>query len=224
MKELSALCRKLNYSFNNQKLLEEALTHRSVNSVNNERLEFLGDSLLNFIIAGELFLRHSSATEGELSRQRANLVKGETLADLAQEFNLGEYLRLGIGELKSGGFNRKSILANALEAIIGAIYLDSNIEQCQECVVSWYATRLERYSSIGSLKDAKTRLQEYLQAQKLSLPEYEILETEGDAHEQIFHVKCTVHGLSHTTQGSGTTRRSAEQEAAEKFLEILGIM
>jgi ribonuclease-3 len=222
MRPLDALMRKLNYQFNNIDFLQAALTHRSVRGQNNERLEFLGDSLLNFIIASQLYDNFKDAREGDLSRLRALLVKGETLAQIAQEFSLGDFLRLGPGELKSGGFTRKSILADALEAIIGAIYLDSNFETCRECVLNWFETRIKDIR-VSAQKDPKTRLQEYLQSRHLPLPKYEILSIEGEAHAQVFHLECRVPGLSFVTQSAGENRRTAEQLAAEKYLQLLKI-
>lgn len=223
LKKLDKLARKLGYTFKDNALLEAALSHRSVGNQNYERLEFLGDSILNFVIAAELFRRYPKAKEGELSRLRASLVNGEALAELANEFDLGQYLRLGPGELKSGGSHRASILADAIEAIIGAIYLDSDLSTCQQQIVSWFASRLENISAWVVPKDPKTRLQEYLQAHKLSLPEYEILSVEGEAHAQTFHVQCSVAGLLQVAQGEGSSRRKAEQEAAKKMLEILRV-
>lgn len=222
MHSIEALLRKLDYKFKNLDLLTAALTHRSVRGLNNERLEFLGDSLLNFIIAEQLYKNFLVAEEGELSRLRALLVKGETLAEIAQEFKLGDYLRLGPGELKSGGFTRKSILADAFEAIIGAIYLDSDFPTACKCVLRFFESRIKKVHLITK-KDPKTRLQEYLQAKHLSLPRYEILSIEGEAHAQLFHIECRVSGLSYVTTSVGSTRRKAEQLAAEKFLELLNI-
>ncbi|MBA2654319.1 MAG: ribonuclease III [Gammaproteobacteria bacterium] len=222
MRSADQLMRKLNYEFKHKDLLLAALTHRSVRSENNERLEFLGDSLLNFIIAEQLYRNFTSAKEGDLSRLRATLVKGETLAEIAQEFELGDFLRLGPGELKSGGFLRKSILADAFEAIIGAIYLDSNYETCQGRVLSWFESRINEIH-LSIQKDPKTRLQEYLQAKHLPLPCYEILAIEGEAHAQLFHIECRVSGLAYVTSSIGPSRRKAEQLAAEKFLELLRI-
>ena len=219
--KLEKLSQKLGYTFKDQSLLEAALSHRSIGNQNYERLEFLGDSILNFVIAAELFFRYPKAKEGELSRLRANLVNGETLAILAREYKIGDYLRLGIGELKSGGFQRQSILADAMEAIIGAIYLDSDVITCQRQIQNWFASRLDNITSLSVLKDSKTQLQEYLQAQKLSLPEYKILSIEGEAHAQTFHIECRVTGLDYTTAGIGSSRRKAEQQAAQKLLEYL---
>lgn len=203
-------------------LLQAALTHRSVKGKNNERLEFLGDSILNFIIAAALYEKCPHAKEGELSRLRANLVNGEMLAEIAQEFELGQYLQLGPGELKSGGARRKSILADAFEAIIGAIYLDSNMLQCQEHVLSWYRSRLADFSQWETSKDPKTRLQEFLQGRKLPLPIYSVILIEGKAHHQHFKISCQVEGFSHITEGYGSSRRSAEQIAAQAYLDLLG--
>lgn len=214
------LCEKLGYTFANSNLLEDALSHRSFHGKNNERLEFLGDSTLNFVIASALFKKYPDAREGELSRLRASLVKGETLAQLAQEFSLGDYLRLGPGELKSGGLNL-SILADAMEAVIGAIYMDAGIKVCEERILAWYANRFEEWQELPELKDPKTLLQEYLQAHKLPLPQYIIAKTEGAAHKQVFHIECVVAGLPYHTVGVGSNRRRAEQEAAQKFLELL---
>jgi ribonuclease-3 len=216
------LLHKLNYAFKNIDLLKAALTHRSIRGQNNERLEFLGDSLLNFIIAEQLYKTFLSAEEGDLSRLRAILVKGDTLAEIAQEFCLGDYLRLGPGELKSGGFLRKSILADAFEAVIGAIYLDSDFETCREHVLSWFASRIKEVH-LAIQKDPKTRLQEYLQSRHLPLPKYEILAIEGEAHAQLFHIECRVLGLSYATTSVGSSRRKAEQLAAEKYLELLNL-
>lgn len=222
MKEkLEKFSQKLGYAFKNILLLEAALSHRSIGNQNNERLEFLGDSILNFVIAAELFNRYPKAREGELSRLRANLVNGEALAVLAHEFKVGDYLRLGAGELKSGGFRRQSILADAMEAIIGAIYLDTDLETCRQHILQWYAPLLEKVPTLNALKDPKTQLQEYLQAHKLPLPAYEILKIEGEAHAQTFYVECSVSGLSQITSGVGNNRRKAEQEAAKKLLELI---
>lgn len=212
--------KRLGYTFVNKELLKAALTHRSIRGKNNERLEFLGDALLNFIIASELYQTYATAKEGELSRRRANLVNGEILADIAKDINLGDFLYLGTSELKSGGGSRKSILANALEAIIGAIYLDGGIETCKSCLLEWYSERL-KHSLKSNLKDPKSELQEYLQAQKLPLPDYYILKTEGEAHNCIFYVECRVAHLPFMAQGSGTSRRRAEQAAATHFLSLL---
>lgn len=218
--DIEQLEKQLGYVFVDKKLLKMALTHRSARGKNNERLEFLGDGLLNFVVAAELYQNYAMAKEGELSRRRANLVNGEVLADIAKELNLGDFLYLGVSELKNGGTSRKSILANALEAIIGAIYLDSGIEACQECLLNWYGKRL-KHTLKSNLKDPKSVLQELLQAKKLPVPDYYILKTEGKAHSCVFYVACRVAHLPFMGEGSGTSRRSAEQAAATHFLGLL---
>lgn len=209
---------RLGYEFKDKELLQLALTHRSVSGKNNERLEFLGDSLLNFIIAEALCRLHPDLKEGELSRLRANLVNGTTLAQLAREFQLGECLILGVGELRSGGFQRDSILADTLEAIIAAIYLDSDLNTCRERLLAWYEKRLLDRPSLEKLKDPKTLLQEYLQSHQMALPVYTILAIEGEAHAQTFFVQCQVPGFDIITKSADTTRRKAEQKAAQEFL------
>ncbi len=223
MKEsLTRLCIKLDYDFNSAELLNTALTHRSVGSRNNERLEFLGDSVLSFVISTELYRRFPDADEGSLSRLRASLVKGETLARIARELELGDYLNLGSGELKSGGYRRESILADALEAIFGAVYLDSGIERVWMLILHLYGGLIEsKTSSAGSLKDPKTRLQELLQARRRPLPIYSVVSMEGEAHAQTFVVRCDVEGLADPSVGSGASRRRAEQAAAEQALKLL---
>jgi len=219
--KLSSLYHHLGYVFQKQTLITAALSHRSVGNKNNERLEFLGDSALNFIISAELYRRFPTAKEGELSRLRASLVKGETLAQLAKEFSLGDYIRLGPGELKSGGFRRASILADALEAIVGAIYLDAGFVVCEQCVLRWFSERLEasHFAVIG--KDPKTQLQEYLQSRHLPLPVYKILAVEGQAHAQTFYVECRVDALQKVTLGVANNRRKAEQIAAKLLFEAI---
>lgn len=212
--ELSVLSRQLEYTFNNVSLLEEALTHRSVGSHNNERLEFLGDGILNFVIADELFRSHPELREGDLSRLRASLVNGEMLADIARELNLGDYLTLGSGELKSGGFRRSSILADAVESILGAVYCDSDFANCRELILRLYKEKLNNLPHIDSLKDPKTQLQELLQSRQYSLPVYEVLSVSGKAHSQIFHIECRIDQLDCVTKGKGGSRRKAEQVAA----------
>lgn len=219
MKRYEALCRKLKYDFHNKKYITQALTHCSAGDINYERLEFLGDSILNFIISKALFKKFSELSEGELSRLRANLVKGSTLAEIAKEFGVGDALFLGQGELKTGGFRRASILADALEAIICAIYLDSGIEQCEEVVLRLYEQRLIDPSLKQNLKDAKTRLQEYLQAHQYSLPIYTLEKVTGVEHEQVFHVTCNVEELKLSASAKATTRRNAEQLTAKKILQ-----
>ncbi len=219
---LASLTKKIGYQFKDENLLIAALSHRSATGRSNERLEFLGDSVLNFIIASKLFDNCPKAQEGELSRLRANLVKGETLAALAQEFELGHYLRLGLGELKSGGAWRQSILADALEAIIGAIYLDGGFAVCQSLVLNWYESRLlEITQQKVQAKDAKTMLQEYLQARRLPLPTYTVVGLQGAMHEQIFTVSCQVTNVPLIASGTGTSRRRAEQQAANDYLKMV---
>ena len=215
----SKLERQLGYGFQQPQLLEEALTHRSAAGRNNERLEFLGDSVLNCVIAAELYHRYPKADEGDLSRLRATLVKEETLAGLARELNLGDCLHLGSGELKSGGFRRPSILADALEAIFGAVWLDGDFETCRQLILTLYRQALEALPAVQNLKDAKTRLQEHLQAAQCPLPVYHILEVSGEAHAQRFTVECQAGGIR--TTATGTSRRRAEQEAARRALEAL---
>lgn len=217
----SKLQRSIGYQFQNSELLNQALTHRSMGGRHNERLEFLGDSLLGMIIADALYHQFPKAAEGDLSRMRATLVRGQTLAELARAFNLGEYLRLGPGELKSGGFRRESILADATEAIIGAVYLDADMESCRELVLSWYQQRLATIQPGVSQKDPKTQLQEWLQGRHLPLPEYEVVEVTGQAHNQSFVMSCKVEGQDQLITGRGTSRRKAEQDAAHKALERL---
>jgi len=220
MLELKKLCEKLGYEFQNIDLLRQALCHRSIGKPSNERLEFLGDAILSFVMADELFHRHPDLDEGALSRLRSNLVNGELLAQLAREMELGQYIYFGVGESKSGGGERPSILANTVEAIIGAIYLDSNLEECRKRVLQWYWMRLEE-PSIISYKDPKTNLQEFIQSKKMPLPIYKVLKIDGAAHSQIFHIECKVQGVDYFPVGEGSTKRKAEQNAANLLLEYL---
>ncbi|MFM2485754.1 ribonuclease III [Celerinatantimonas yamalensis] len=217
--ETGRLQRSLGYVFKEQHLLEQALTHRSANSVHNERLEFLGDAILSWVIADALYRQFPTSPEGDLSRMRATLVKGKTLAEFGREFELGEYLKLGPGELKSGGYRRESILADAVEALIGAIYLDSGSAVIQPLLLQWYEPRLSQIRPGNDQKDPKTRLQEFLQGQKKSLPDYEVVLVKGEAHNQQFTVSCKIDLLDHPVEGTGTSRRKAEQEAARRVLE-----
>lgn len=212
----------LGYRFTRRELLETALTHRSFSKTNNERLEFLGDSVLNFVVAHLLFERFPTADEGQLSRLRAHLVKGAALAVLARQFHLGEYLHLGPGERKSGGFRRDSILAGALEAVIGAVYLDGGFAVVRPLVDAIYRERLSSLTLDKGFKDPKTRLQEFLQGRGMSLPEYRVLSMGGDAHNQLFQVECRIADAKILTRGGGGNRRTAEQEAALKALALLG--
>lgn len=221
MADMARLQVVLGYQFGDQELLGLALTHCSAGGQNNERLEFLGDSILNHIIAEALYRRFPSASEGEMSRMRASLVKGETLAEVAVELQLGDALRLGAGERKSGGHRRGSILSDALEAVVGAILLDSDVEQCRRCVLAWFAPRMQQLALGASDKDAKTRLQEFLQGRSNPLPEYDLLSVQGDDHEQQFHVACRLTKPFLVVEGKGSSRRKAEQDAANAALERL---
>jgi ribonuclease-3 len=215
------LLRALNYRFQDAALVEQALTHRSVGHHNNERLEFLGDAILGCIIAEELYRRFSEASEGDLTRLRATLVKGDTLAEIGKGLALGDYIRLGSGELKSGGFRRGSILACGVEALIGAVYLDGGFAAAKKLVLDLYKERLESVSPEDELKDPKTRLQEFLQSRKLPLPRYDLIKVEGEAHSQTFYIECVAETLKEPIPGTGNSRRKAEQNAAKKVLKIL---
>ncbi|HEB78424.1 MAG TPA: ribonuclease III [Methylothermaceae bacterium] len=219
--DLKRLCRQLSLQFHDLDLLREALTHRSAGPRNNERLEFLGDAALGFIIAQELFHRFPKAREGELSRMRASLVNQASLAQLARQLNLGDWLILGPGELKSGGFRRDSILSDALEAVIGAIVEDQGIEICHRWVVHLFSDRFSQLAAGHWGKDAKTRLQEFLQGRGLPLPRYELLSQSGPAHDQTFVVACYVEPLPQPFIAEGGSRKQAEQRAATIALEQL---
>ncbi|MDH2925491.1 RNAse III [Nicoletella semolina] len=221
--QLERLEKKLGYQFANRDYLEQALTHRSAAARNNERLEFLGDSILNFAIGKSLYDKFPKANEGELSRMRATLVREKTLALVAREFELGDYLKLGAGELKSGGFRRESILADCVEAIIAAVYLDSGIDKAISCVSCWYKNLLNETNPSEAQKDPKTRLQEYLQARKLALPEYEVIDIKGEAHNQMFKVRCKIEKFEDVVIGVGTSRRKAEQNAAGQIIQKLAL-
>ncbi len=218
---LERLLEKLGYRFKRQELLQQALTHRSFGTPHNERLEFLGDSVLNCVIATELYRRFPRLPEGDLSRARAQLVKQETLHEVAQSLRLGEYIQLGEGELRSGGHRRPSILADAVEAIIGAIYLDKDFVAAADVVAHLYQKLLEAIDPRTLGKDAKTRLQEYLQAHKKPLPVYSVIEVSGEAHAQQFVVDCLLETDNLRVTGSGSSRRQAEQEAAKIAFEKL---
>ncbi|MCE8026612.1 MULTISPECIES: ribonuclease III [Halomonadaceae] len=217
-KSLSAFSRRIGHDFSDITLLELAMTHRSFGGQNNERLEFLGDSIVNFVIAEALYERFPQAREGQLSRLRARLVRGQTLAELAREMSFGECLRLGSGEMKSGGHRRDSILADAVEAVLGAIYLDAGMDVARTRVLAWYAERLESIDLQDTQKDPKTRLQEFLQSRQSPLPRYDVVSVEGEAHDQTFTVECHVELLATHTLGTGSSRRHAEQQAAELAL------
>lgn len=216
--------RVIQYEFRDTSLLETALTHSSFGQGHNERLEFLGDSILGWVVADALYQRFPHAREGQLSRLRSGLVKGVTLAEISRELSIGDYLRLGQGEMKSGGFRRDSTLADALEAIIGAVFLDSDIETCQQQVLTLFASRLDALSLEDTLKDPKTLLQEFLQSRQQALPTYRILSTTGKEHEQVFKVACDIEMLSAVMEGQATSRRYAEQAAAQQALYALAKM
>lgn len=211
----SGLVRLINYDFKQESLLTQALTHRSYSGINNERLEFLGDGVLNCVMANQLYQRYPKLPEGDLSRLRAYLVKEPTLSEIARGLNLGDSLRLGEGEMKSAGWRRPSVLADALEAIIGAVFVDGGFSAAEALVVRLYAPLLDQLDPKSVAKDPKTLLQEYLQGRKLDLPEYVVLATEGEAHCQTFRVECYIAILGIRTQGEGSSRRVAEQQAAQ---------
>lgn len=216
---LSPLESRLRYEFRNAELLRQALTHRSHSSTHNERLEFLGDSVLNCAVAALLFQRFSKLDEGDLSRVRANLVKQQSLYEIAQALNISEGLRLGEGELRSGGFRRPSILADTLEAVLGAVFLDGGFDAAQTVIKRLYVPILDHIDPRTLGKDSKTLLQEYLQGHKIALPTYTVVATHGAAHNQQFEVECTVPKLDVKVSGSGASRRAAEQAAAKKALD-----
>ncbi len=215
---IAKLVSQLEYEFRQLDLLTEALTHRSAAARNNERLEFLGDSVLNFVIASELYHLYPDSPEGDLSRLRASLVKKEGLALIAHDLELGEYLILGSGELKSGGYRRDSILADTVEAIFGAVYLDGGFDACKQLIIRLYRKQLDNIPDVSLLKDPKTRLQELLQARKISLPAYNIIDVSGKAHQQVFIVSCAIDELGILARGKAGSRRKAEQLAAEKAI------
>ncbi len=218
---IARLSKKLGYTFTDAALLMQALTHRSAKGLHNERLEFLGDSILGYVIAEQLFSQFPKHDEGDLTRMRSSLVKGVTLAELGRNFDLGNHLILGPGELKSGGHRRESILEDAVEAIIGAVYLDSDMDTCKSLILAWFETRLSSIKPGSTHKDPKTRLQEYLQSRKIPLPKYEVIQTTGQSHNQEFTVRCTTELLDTEVLTKGSSRRKAEQAAAEKILELI---
>jgi len=215
------LKKSLAYEFVNEDLLRRALTHRSAAGSNNERLEFLGDSVLQLIVSERVFGERPRASEGRLSRLRSLLVKDTTLSDIATELGLGEHLILGSGERKTGGHRRASILADAIEAIFGAVYLDAGFEAARLVVERAYGERLQNLPEGKELRDPKSRLQELLQAEQKALPVYTIENVSGKAHKQYFEVSCTINDPSLQSTGGATTRRDAEQEAASEMLELL---
>lgn len=208
----------LGHGFARPELLRQALTHRSFGSPNNERLEFLGDSVLNCVVAGALYDSFAALKEGELSRLRASLVRQETLADIARGLGLGEMLQLGEGELKSGGAQRPSILADALEAIFGAVYVDAGFDAARTVIERLYQPTMTRIDPGAAGKDPKTALQEILQGRRLPLPRYGLLATRGEAHAQEFEMECVIPELGIRTTGSGASRRIAEQQAAQRAM------
>ena len=212
---------QLGYEPRDVALFRAALTHRSAPGPNNERLEFLGDAVLNLVIAHRLYAAFPGATEGDLSRLRARIVSGEPLAEVAASLELGEALQLGSGELKTGGFRRQSILADGFEAVCGALYLDGGLAAAESIIGRLFQSRIAALPAAHELKDAKTRLQEYLQSRGLSLPRYQVERIEGEAHAQTFHVSCEVPALRLSDTGCGTSRRRAEQEAAERILSAV---
>ncbi|WWO99602.1 MAG: ribonuclease III [Candidatus Dasytiphilus stammeri] len=220
---LDTLQKKMGYFFKEHSLLQQALTHRSANGKHNERLEFLGDSILNYVIANALYHRFPSMNEGNMSRIRATLVRENTLAKIAREFNISSCLRLGLGELKNGGTDRESILADAIEAIIGSIFLDSDIFTVEQLILNWYQERLKNISANDNPKDPKTRLQEWLQSNKMPLPSYLVSKVSGEAHDHLFTIICKISHTNESVMGVGSSRRKAEQIAAQKMLIKLGI-
>lgn len=217
---LTLLQTRLAYTFQDAGLLQQALTHRSHSSVHNERLEFLGDSILNCVVASVLYERFTTIDEGDLSRLRANLVKQQSLYEIAQKLELSQFLRLGEGELKSGGFRRPSILADTLEALLGAIFLDSGFEAARAVIRAFYIPILDSVDPRTLGKDAKTLLQEFLQSKKISLPTYNVVATHGAAHSQEFEIECLVPKLNIQVYGRGGSRRAGEQAAAKLALEV----
>jgi ribonuclease-3 len=218
-REPKVLLKKLGLQFNDVALFSVALTHRSAGEKNNERLEFLGDAVLGFVIADVLWKQFPKASEGDLSRLRASLVNQTTLAEIARELHLGDYLIMGSGELKSGGFRRDSILSDAVESIMGAILTDQGFTGCRAWVLSIFSERLSQLSTENWQKDPKTRLQEHLQARQLELPVYQLLAESGQPHVKHFTIECRVCLIEEPVTGAGTSRKKAEQEAAEQMLK-----
>ncbi len=199
----------------------QALTHRSANGKHNERMEFLGDSVLGLIVTNALYTQQPKATEGYLSRLRASLVNENTLAEIANELSLGDFLRLGAGELKSGGFRRKSILSDTLEAVIGSVYLEKGMDAATGFVINIYTNRFEQLPSEDDLKDPKSRLQEILQSRGYDIPQYQLISTTGDAHRQIFTAECEIGSLDINTKGVASSRRKAEQQSAQNAFDAV---
>ena len=220
-KALRWLAQTLDYQFNDPQLFLQALTHRSASGLSNERLEFLGDAVLDFVVSEYVYDALPNADEGDLSRLRASLVKDTTLAQLALELGLGEHLVLGSGERKSGGHRRESILADALEAIFGAVFLDAGYAASSKLIEKAFGDRLLDLPDPDELRDPKSRLQEWLQARHMALPEYDLVHVTGEAHRQQFEIRCTISGSESTATGNGASRRNAEQQSAERMLSIL---
>ena len=218
--KLNQLQKKINYQFQDITLLEYALTHRSFRGKNNERLEFLGDGILNFLIAESLFHKFPNLPEGDLSRLRSDLVKSKTLSDIALKFDLGEYIKLGEGELKSAGWRRPSILADCMEAILAAVFLDSGLDASRSMIKLWFHDLIKNIDPKKIEKDPKSILQELLQAQKIDRPSYEVINISGEAHAQYFEVTCTIDKLGISTQGEGSSRKVAEQMAASSAIKL----
>jgi ribonuclease-3 len=209
----------LGYRFNDLDLLEQALTHRSADKQHNERLEYLGDAVLGMCIAEVLYRKFPKQPEGKLTRMRSNLVKGHTLSEIARELSLGQFIRLGSGEMKSGGHRRDSILADAVEALLGAIYLDSGLSAAGAAIDRLFSSRIAKLDPNIQIKDNKTQLQEYLQSRQIELPNYEVISISGKDHAQTFEVRCRVDTLDLSETALGKSRRIAEQEAAKTILE-----
>lgn len=219
--QLNRLQKKINASFINSALLEQALTHRSIGKSNNERLEFLGDSILGFVVADEIYMRFPDVDEGIMSRLRAHLVNKESLANIAKELDLSDELILGQGEMKSGGKHRSSILSDAVEAIIGAIYKDKGLDASRSWVLSVFNRQLESLSLETATKDPKTQLQEYLQSRGIAVPTYTVISTTGLDHNQLFKVECKVDGIKQSVSSTANSRKKAEQKSASKILKTL---
>jgi ribonuclease-3 len=224
MEKLELLQKRIGHVFMDEILLKTALTHRSFSSQHNERLEFLGDSILNCVIATLLYERYTDLDEGSLSRLRSSLVRQQALFDTAQKIGISAFLRLGEGELKTGGFNRPSILADTMEALFGAIFLDAGFDTVQQVIRQLFLPFLDTIDLKTSGKDAKTQLQEYLQGRRIALPEYHVVATHGAAHNQEFDVECVIPRLDIRVSGSGSSRRAGEQEAAKQALELIKLI
>ena len=220
-KELKILEKSIKYKFKDDNLLTLAMTHRSHSGMNNERLEFLGDSILNFVVADLLFKKFNDLDEGDLSRLRSQLVKEEPLSKLGNGLKIGDFLNLGVGELKSSGWRRPSILADAFEALIGAIFIDGGMKSAYKFIEDSYADLIEKINPKEIYKDPKTILQEFLQAQKVALPSYEVINVEGEAHNQLFTVTCVVSKFDVKVEGGGRSRKIAEQEAAKEAMATI---